>query len=79
MVRPGLANAVDDYVESAQATDAVYGLLKMTGNTLPLDEEMSSCIESRYTGKVHCRTAQHWLKKLGFPWHKAQKGGYCYL
>ena len=41
----GLAGAVGNYVESAQATDAIYRIL-------PPDEEVSSRIESRYSGKV---------------------------
>ena len=65
----GLAKAVGDYMESAQATDGIYRLL-------PSDKEASSRIESRYSGKVRCRTARHWLKKLGFSWSKVRKGVY---
>ena len=50
----------------------------MTVSALLLDKEveMSSRIESRYSGKSRCRTARHWLKKLGFCWHKVQEGVY---
>ncbi len=71
----GLAKAVGDYVESSRATDAVYGLLKMTGNTV-FPEEASSRVESRLSGKIRCRTARRWLEKLGFSWRKVQKGVY---
>ena len=64
-----LAKAVGDYVESAQATDAIYRLL-------PSDNDASSRIESQYSGKVRCRTAWHWLKKLGFPCSKVWKEVY---
>lgn len=63
-------------MESARGTDAVYGLLKMTGNTSLPEEEVSSRIESRYSGKIRCRTARGWLNKLGFSWRKVQKGVY---
>jgi hypothetical protein len=71
----GLAKAVGDYIESARATDAIYGLLKMTGNTEFL-EEASSRVESRFSGKIWNRTARRWLEKLGFSWRKIQKGVY---
>ena len=63
-------------MESARATDPVYRLLKVTGNTGLLDGEVSSRIKSRYSGKIRCRTAQPWLKKLSFSWRKVQKGVY---
>lgn len=45
----GLTKAVGDYVESARATDAVYEVLKMMGNS-GLPNETSS------RGKIRCRT-----------------------
>ena len=47
----------------------------MTGNT-EFPEEASSRIESRFSGKIRCRTARRWLEKLGFSWGKVQKGVY---
>jgi len=51
----------------------------MTGNTEFL-EEASSRVESRFLGKIRCRTARLWLERLGFSWRKVQKGIYvvCY-
>jgi hypothetical protein len=55
----GLAKAIGDYIESARATDAVYGLLKMTGNT-EFPKEASSRVKNRLSGKIRNRT---WLEK----------------
>jgi hypothetical protein len=71
----GLAKAVGDYVESARATDALYGMLETTGSS-EFPEKVSSHLKSRCSGKIRCRTARRWLEKLGFSWHKVQKGVY---
>jgi hypothetical protein len=71
----GLAKAVGDYVGSARATNAVYGLLEMTGST-EVPENTSSRVDSRFSGKIRCRTARRWLEKLGLSWQKVQKGIY---
>ena len=51
---------------STQAIDAVHELLTSS----------ESRVESQYSGKIRCRTARHWLKKLGFCWQKVQEGVY---
>ena len=53
---------------STQATDTIHTLLTSSGS--------ESRVESWYSGKIRCRTARHWLKKLGFCWQKVQKRVY---